>query len=121
MSNNLQAAALVLVPGNNLAKVEKYTNFGGLSLISPTFFRVQRKWWQWMTRELVVESENEELVVSGDGQYFLPGFSAMNLCYFLTEVVTEYIQEVEVINKRHVGMKLSTMETKALKKMHWEG
>ena len=31
------------------------------------------------------------------------------------EVVTEYILEVEVMDKRHIGMKSSAMETKALK------
>ena len=35
--------------------------------------------------------------------------------YFLMEVVSEYILEVEVLDKRHVGMKSSTMEKKALK------
>lgn len=32
------------------------------------------------------------------------------------ENVTEYILEVEVLGKRHVGMKSSTMERQALKK-----
>lgn len=68
-----------------------------------------------MRGELLVEFENEELVVSGDGQCDSPGYSAKNLCYYLMEVVSEYILEVEVMDKRHVGMKSSTMETRALK------
>ena len=68
-----------------------------------------------MRGELLVEFQNKELVVSGDGQCDSPGFSAKNLCYHLMEIVTEYILEVEVLDKRHVGMKSSTMETKALK------
>lgn len=66
-----------------------------------------------MTGELLAEFENEELIVSGDG--IPPGFSEKNLCYYLMAVVTEYILEVEVMDKRHVGMKSSTMKTKALK------
>ena len=66
-----------------------------------------------MRGKLVIEFQNEELVVSGDGQCDSPGFSAKNLCYFLMEVVLEYILEVEVLDKRHVGMKSSTMEKKA--------
>ena len=124
MSNNLQAAAAVLLSGNNFAKVEKFASFMGLSFISPsTFYRVQKlyclpaidEWWEWMRGELLVEFENEELVVRGDGKCDLPGYSAKNLCYYLMEVVSEYILEVEVMYKRHVGMKSSTMETRALK------
>ena len=124
LSNNFQAAAALLLSGNNFAKVEKFAKFLGLSFISAsTFFRVQKlycipaidEWWQWMRGKLVIEFQNEELVVSGDGQCDSPGFSAKNLCYFLMEVVLEYILEVEVLDKRHVGMKSSTMEKKALK------
>lgn len=123
LANNFQAAAAVLLSGNNFSKIEKFAEFMGLSFISPsTFFRVQKlycipaieEWWQWMRGELVVEFKNEELVVSGDGQCDSPGFSAKNLCYYLMDVVTEYILEVEVLDKRHVGMKSSTMERKAL-------
>lgn len=66
-----------------------------------------------MRGELLVEFGNEELVVSGDGQCDSPGYSAKNLCYSL--MVSEYILEVEAMDKRHVGMKSSTMETRALK------
>ena len=111
MSNNLQAAAAVLLSGNNFAKVEKFASFMGLSFISPsTLYRVQKlyclpaidEWWEWMRGELLVEFENEELVVCGDGPYDSPGYSAKNLCYYLMEVVSEYILEVEVMDKRHV-------------------
>lgn len=125
LSNNLQAAAAVLLSGNNFAKIERFAQFWGLSFISPsTFFRVQKlycipaiidEWWQWMRAELIDEFQNKELVVSGDGQCDSPGFSAKNLCYYLMEIVSEYILEVEVLDKRHVGMKSSTMETRALK------
>lgn len=124
LSNNLQAAAAVLLCGNNFAKIERFAQFWGLSFISPsTFSRVQKlycipaidEWWQWMRAELIDEFQNKELVVSGDGQCDSPGFSAKNLCYYLMEIVSEYILEVEVLDKRHVGMKSSTMETRALK------
>ena len=124
MSNNIQAAEAVLLSGNNFAKLEKFATFMGLSFISPlTFFRVQKlyclsaidEWWQWMRGELLVEFENEELVVSGDGQCHLPGVSPKNLWYNLMEVVSEYILEVDVMDRHHVGMKSSTMEMIALK------
>lgn len=124
MSNNLQAAAAVLVSGSNFPKVEKFASFKKLSFISPsTFFRIQKlyclpaidEWWQWMRGELLVEYENKESVVSGDGQCDSPGFSAKNLCYYLMKVLSEYILEVEVMDKRQVGIKSSTMETRALK------
>lgn len=67
-----------------------------------------------MRDELIKEFQNEKLVLSGDGQCDSPGFSAKNLCYHLMDFVTEYILEVEVLDKRHFGMKSSTMETKAL-------
>ena len=76
ISNNLQAPAAVLLSGN-FAKVEMFVNFMGFSFISPsTFFRAQKlyciraidEWWLWMRGELVIEIQNEELVLSGDGQ-----------------------------------------------------
>ena len=77
LANNLQAAAAVLLSGNNFAKIEKFAKFMGLSFISPsTFYRVQRLycipaidyWWQCMRREILDEFLHEEWVVSGDGQ-----------------------------------------------------
>lgn len=42
-SNNLQAAASILLSGNNFAKIEKMVKFLGLSFISEsTFYRLQR-------------------------------------------------------------------------------
>lgn len=124
MCKHIPAAAAILLSGYNFAKIERFAQFLGLSFISPsTFFRVQKlycipaidEWWQWMRAELIDEFQNKELVVSGDGQCDSPGFSAKNLCYYLMEIVSEYILEVEVLDKRHVGMKSSTMETRALK------
>ena len=122
--NNLQAAACALLSGNNLAKIEKFAKFLGLSFISSsTFYRVQRVYcipaidecWQWMTDKLIEQFTDEETVLSGDGQCDSPGFSAKNLCYFLMEVVSGYILEVEILDKRHVNMKSPCMEKQALK------
>ena len=41
-----------------------------------------------------VEFKKEEFVVKGDGQCDSPGFSAKNVCYYLIEVVTEYISAI---------------------------
>lgn len=107
--NNLQAAASALLSGNNFAKIEQFAKFLGLSFISSsTFYRVQRaycipaidEWWQWMRDKLIAQFTDEETVLSGDGQCDSPGFSAKNLCYFLMEVVSGYILEVEILDKR---------------------
>jgi len=124
-ANNLQTAAAVLFSGNNHAKVARFAEFLGLSFISnSTFHRMQRlyclsavdEWWEWMRRELIQEFTGERLALCGDGQCDSPGFSAKNLCYFIMEMVSEYILEVEVVDKRHVDMKSTAMEKKALEK-----
>ena len=68
-----------------------------------------------MRAKLISQFTNENLVLSGDGQCDSPGFSAKNLCYFLMELVSGYILEVEIVDKRHVNMKSSCMERQALK------
>jgi len=68
-----------------------------------------------MRSELLTEFTGQDLVVCGDGQCDSPGFSAKNFCYFIMELESECILEVEVLDKRHVEMKSSTMEKKALK------
>ncbi|EDO29014.1 predicted protein [Nematostella vectensis] len=121
--NNLQVAAALLLSGNNFAKIEKFSKFLGLSFISAsTFYRVQRlyaiptinEWWEWMRETIINTLQEQDVVLAGDGQCDSPGFSAKNLCYFLMEIVTGYIIEVEIMDKRHVNMKSATMERKAL-------
>lgn len=123
LSNNLQTAAAVLTSGNNFSKIEKFAKHLGLEFISAsTFQRVQKlycvpvieEWWQNMREELWAQFADEELIVCGDGQCDSPGFSAKNLCYYVMEMATGYVIEIEVLDKRHVGLKSSTMEKKAL-------
>ena len=64
---------------------------------------------------LIKEFVGMDVVVGGDGQCDSPGFSAKNLCYFLMEVTTSYILEIEVRDKRHVGLSSTNMEKEALK------
>ena len=122
-SNNLQLAASIMVSGNNFAKVEKMANFLGLSFISDsTFYRMQRlyfipaidEWWSWQKEQLVQEFLDKPVIVCGDGQCDSPGHTAKNLCYFLMELVSGYILEVEVRDKRHVGLTSVNMEKQAL-------
>lgn len=124
-ANNLQSAAAVLLSGNNFAKVSRMADFLGLAFPSKaTFFRMQRlycfpeveEWWSWMRSELVSEFVGTEVVVGGDGQCDSPGFSAKNICYFLMELTSNYILEIEVRDKRHVGLSSTNMEKGALKK-----
>lgn len=122
MSNNLQAAAAVLTSGNNnyFSKIENFAQHLGLEFISAsTFQRVQKlycapvidEWWQNMREELYGQFASEELFVCSDGQCDSPGFSAKNLCYYVMEMTTGYVIEMEVLDKRHVGLKSSTMES----------
>ena len=122
-SNNLQLAASIMVSGNNFAKVEKMANFLGLSFISDsTFYRMQRlyfipaidEWWSWQREQLVQEFLDKPVIVCGDGQCDSAGHTAKNLCYFLMELVSGYILEVEVRDKRHVGLTSANMEKQAL-------
>ena len=57
---------------------------------------------------------DEKVVVGGDGQCDSPEFNAKNLCYFLMELTSGYILEVEVRDKRHVGLASTNMEEVAL-------
>ena len=50
----------------------------------------------------------------GDGQCDSPGFTAKNLCYFLMEMTTGYIIDLEVLDKREVELKSVNMEKRAL-------
>ena len=52
----------------------------------------------------------KDLVVGGDGQCDSPGFNAKNLCYFIMEVESNYILDIEVLDKRHVGLVSTNME-----------
>ena len=122
-ANNLQVAASVVLSGNNFAKIERMASFLGLSFISDsTFYRMQRlylipcinEWWSWQREHLIQDFLEKELVVCGDGQCDSPGHTAKNLCYFLMELVSGYILEVEVRDKRHVGLLSSNMEKQAL-------
>lgn len=54
------------------------------------------------------------MIVCGDGQCDSPGHTAKNLCYFLMELVSGYILEVEVKDKRHVNLVSVNMEKRAL-------
>ena len=123
-ANNLQSAAAVVLSGNNFGKISRMAQFLGLAFPSKAaFFRIQslyifpavEEWWSWMRGELIREFVGMDVVVGGDGQCDSPGFSAKNLCYFLMEVTTSYILEIEVRDKRHVGLSSANMEKEALR------
>ena len=121
-ANNFQSTASVLLSGNNFGKIDKMAKYMGLAFPSKaTFFRLQRlyfipvidEWWRWMQGELQKEFLGKEVVVGGDGQCDSPGYNAKNLSYFLMEVTSGYILELEVLDKRHVGLS-TNLERKAL-------
>ena len=59
--------------------------------------------------------KEKDVVVSGDGQCDSPGHSAKNLCYFLMEIDTSYIIDLQIVDKRETNLKSSNMEREALK------
>ena len=61
-----------------------------------------------------INSAIRDIVVCDDSQCDSPGHTAKNLCYFLMELVSGYILEVEVHDKRHVRLASSNMERQAL-------
>ena len=89
-----------------------------------SYFRIQRvyllpavgEWWGWMRGQLMDEFRGQEVVCSGDGQCDSPGFSAKNLCYFIIEVRSKYILQVQIVDKRHAGLVSSNMEVEGSKK-----
>ena len=69
-----------------------------------------------MRSELIEEFVGKEIVVGGDGQCDSPGFNAKNLCYFIMEVESNYILDIEVLDKRHVGLVSTNMEKEAVRR-----
>jgi hypothetical protein len=69
-----------------------------------------------MRGEVMKEFDGKDVVVGGDGQCDSPGFNAKNLCYFMMEVDSNYILDIEVLDKRHVGLVSPNMEKEAVKR-----
>ena len=124
-ANSLQAAAFILLSGNNFAKIERMANFYGLEFRSKsTFYRYERlylipeinEWWTWTRAELLKEFVGQDIVIGGDGQCDSPGFNAKNLCYFMVETNSNYIIGIEIVDKRHVGLASTNMEKEAVKR-----
>ena len=124
-ANNLQAAASVLLSGNNYAKIERLADFYGLAFISKsTYYRLQRlylipeisNWWSWMQEQIICEIGEIKVIVVGDGQCDSPGFNAKNLCYFFVDDETKYIINIEILDKRHVGLSSTNMEKEAVRR-----
>jgi hypothetical protein len=69
-----------------------------------------------MRKEIIVEFADKEILVGGDGQCDSPGFNAKNLCYFIMEENTNYILDVELLDKRHVGLVSWYMEKEAVQR-----
>lgn len=69
-----------------------------------------------MRKELLKEFEGQDIILGGDGQCDSPGFNAKNLCYFLVEVNTGYIIDIEIVDKRQVGLISTNMEKEAIRR-----
>lgn len=124
LATNLQTAAAILYSGNNFTKIEQFSRILGLPFISKSsFFRYQRlycvpvvnEWWKWQQEVIMKDLKGKELIVSGDGQCDSPGHSAKNLCYFMMEMETSYIIDLEILDKRHTDLKSANMEREALR------
>ena len=55
-----------------------------------------------MRGELSEEFSGKDVVLGGQCDF--PGFNAKNLCYFMMEAESNYILDIEVLDKRHVGL-----------------
>ena len=122
--NNLQTAASVVVSGSHYVKVKRLAKFLNLEFLSKSsYYRFQRlyvipeinDWWCWMRKEILGEFSGQDVVVGCGGQCDSPGFNAKNLCY-LVEVNSNYILDIEVLDKRHVGVISTNMEKEAVKR-----
>ena len=80
---------------------------------------VVTEWWKWQQEKIFEELKDQELVVAGDGQCDSPGFTAKNLCYYLMDLTTSYVIELEVLDKRKTNMKSVMMEKQALQNLLW--
>ena len=69
-----------------------------------------------MRSELLREFAGKDLVVGGDGQCDSAGFNAKNICYFMMEAESNYIIDIEVLDKRHVGLVSTNMEKDAVRR-----
>ena len=74
------------------------------------------EWWGCLKGQLMDEFQGQDAIVSGDGQCDSPGFGAKNLCYFIMEVSSQYILQVQIVVKRHVALVSSNMELEGLKR-----
>ena len=74
------------------------------------------EWWAWRRQELLKEFVGQDDVIGGDGQCDSPGFNAKNLCHFMVEANSNYIIDIEILDKRHVGLASTNMEREAVKR-----
>ena len=123
--NNLQTAASIILSGSHYAKVNRLAKFLNLQFLSKSsYYRFQRlylipeinDWWCWMRKEIIQEFLGQDVVVGGDCQCDSPGFNAKNLCYFMVEINSNLILDIEVLDKRHVGLISTNMEKEAVKR-----
>ena len=84
-----------------------------LMLVQLYLLPAVNEWGFWMRDQLLEEFAGESIVVGGDGQCDSPGFNAKNLCYFMVEANTNYITDIEVLDKRHVALTSTNMEREA--------
>ena len=124
-ANSIQAAVSVLFSGNSFAKIQRLAHFFGVAFLSKsTYFRLQcvylipavNEWWCWTRDQLLNELSGEDIVIGGDGQCDSPGFNAKNLCYFMVDVKTNYIIDIQIVDKRQVGLVSTNMEREAVRR-----
>jgi hypothetical protein len=123
--NNPQTAASIILLGSHYAKMKRLANFLNQEFLSKScYVRFQRlylipeinDWWCWIRRELFNEFPGQDIVVGGDGQCNSPGINAKNLCYFMVEVNSSCILDIEILDKRHVGLISTNMEKEAVRR-----
>lgn len=67
-----------------------------------------------MREQLLQELSGEDVVVGGDGQCDSPVYNAKNLCYLMVDLKNNYIIDIQILDKRHVGLISNNMEREAV-------
>ncbi len=73
-----------------------------------TYFKYQSKllipvvfdWWDSMIDDITERISRRPVNLAGDGQCDSLGFSAKYLCYYVQDIATDEIVDVEIVDKR---------------------
>lgn len=122
--NDLLITACIILSGNSYNKFVQFANFLNLAVPDQSVFcRNQRLFvipvvldmWQNMKAKVVeVLGAYSSIVLGGDGRNDSPGFSARYCVYVLMDLVSNFIVDIETLDKRETGGVSTNMEREGL-------